>query len=118
MLFSGGTGPRIPPHAADSLTRRISLGIVPRDILPLENPVTRGRVRFLVSFFVASLPFATAEASGGQVSPDRSRPELIVAAAADLVFALREIAAAFEREHQAKVTLTFVLGDVAVFVVL
>jgi molybdate transport system substrate-binding protein len=32
---------------------------------------------------------------------------LIVAAAADLVFALRKIAPVFEREHQAKITLTF-----------
>lgn len=35
------------------------------------------------------------------------QPELIVAAAADLVFALREIAPIFEKEHGAKVTLTF-----------
>jgi molybdate transport system substrate-binding protein len=33
--------------------------------------------------------------------------ELIVAAAADLVFAFREIAPLFERQHHAKVTLTF-----------
>jgi molybdate transport system substrate-binding protein len=36
-----------------------------------------------------------------------SERELIVAAAADLVFALREIAPLFEKEYQAKVTLTF-----------
>lgn len=36
-----------------------------------------------------------------------SERELIVAAAADLVFALREIAPIFEKEHQVKVTLVF-----------
>jgi len=36
-----------------------------------------------------------------------SERDLIVAAAADLVFALREIAHIFEKEHEVKVTLTF-----------
>lgn len=40
-------------------------------------------------------------AAGGE------RPELVVAAAADLAFALREIVPAFERERKARVTLTF-----------
>ena len=36
-----------------------------------------------------------------------SERDLVVAAAADLVFALREIAPIFEKEHEVKVTLTF-----------
>lgn len=36
-----------------------------------------------------------------------ARPELLVAAAADLVFPFREIGPAFERAHEVKVTLTF-----------
>lgn len=39
--------------------------------------------------------------------PGGSRPELIVAAAADLMLALREIAPLFEQKHQARVILTF-----------
>lgn len=67
------------------------------------------RVRFqLLGVLLVALPsLAGAEAPGGQGTPGGSRPELIVAAAADLVFALREIAPVFEREHQAKITLTF-----------
>jgi molybdate transport system substrate-binding protein len=42
----------------------------------------------------------------GQDAPPQTRPELVVAAAADLVFAFREIVPAFERERHAKVTLT------------
>lgn len=42
----------------------------------------------------------------GQDAPPQTRPELVVAAAADLVFAFREIAPAFERGHRVKVTLT------------
>ncbi len=53
------------------------------------------------------MPLGPIEASGGQAAPRRPDQELVVAAAADLVFALREIAPLFEREHQAKMTLTF-----------
>lgn len=43
----------------------------------------------------------------GMAAPGESRPELLVAAAADLVFALREIGPRFEQAHRAKVTFTF-----------
>lgn len=42
----------------------------------------------------------------GQGVPPQRPSELVVAAAADLVFAFREIVPAFERGHRAKVTLT------------
>ncbi|OGB95437.1 MAG: molybdate ABC transporter substrate-binding protein [candidate division NC10 bacterium RBG_16_65_8] len=42
----------------------------------------------------------------GQDSPPQTRPELVVAAAADLVFAFREIVPAFERGHRVRVTLS------------
>ncbi len=45
-------------------------------------------------------------ALAGQDAPPQTRPALVVAAAADLVFAFREIVPAFERERHAKVTLT------------
>lgn len=43
----------------------------------------------------------------GAVSPQPRQPELTVFAAADLVFALGEIGASFERTHDTKVTLVF-----------
>ncbi len=43
----------------------------------------------------------------GQAVAAPAQRELLVAAAADLVFAFREIAPLFERQYQAKVTLTF-----------
>ena len=43
----------------------------------------------------------------GQTVAAPAQRELLVAAAADLVFAFREIAPLFEQQHQAKVTLTF-----------
>lgn len=42
----------------------------------------------------------------GQDARPQTRPELVVAAAADLVFAFRELVPAFERSHRATVTLT------------
>jgi molybdate transport system substrate-binding protein len=69
--------------------------------------VTRSRFYSLTLFLVTLLFLAPAETGGGQASPGVSQPELIVAAAADLVFALREIAPIFEKEHQVRVTLTF-----------
>jgi molybdate transport system substrate-binding protein len=46
-------------------------------------------------------------AAGGQATQGSDRPELVVAAAADLVFALREVKSIFEREQPSKVTLVF-----------
>jgi molybdate transport system substrate-binding protein len=56
---------------------------------------------------VLGYPLAPGHVFGGQSERAASRPELVVAAAADLVFALRQISPLFERRHQAKVTLTF-----------
>lgn len=50
---------------------------------------------------LAAAAFSSVPAAAGG-----PRPELIVAAAADLVFALGEIAPLFEKEHRVKVTLT------------
>ena len=58
---------------------------------------------WLVAALVPLLVFL-APGEGVAGTPQR---ELIVAAAADLVFAFREIAPLFEQQHQAKVTLTF-----------
>jgi len=61
------------------------------------------RRSWVIVVLLASLvSFVPSQGKGGP--PQR---ELIVAAAADLVFAFREIAPIFEREHGAKVTLTF-----------
>ena len=57
---------------------------------------------FLGIWLLAS-PHPILSAQGAQ---NGKRPELVVAAAADLVFAFREIVPAFERGLQAKVTLT------------
>lgn len=70
----------------------------------------RGRTLSLVVLLVAGLLGPPAGARAGQEVPDKPRsglPDLLVAAASDLVFAFREIVPAFEREHQVKVTLTF-----------
>ena len=58
---------------------------------------------WLVAALVPLLVFL-APGEGVAGTPQR---EVIVAAAADLVFAFREIAPLFEQQHQAKVTLTF-----------
>jgi molybdate transport system substrate-binding protein len=58
----------------------------------------------LLSLLLLLVP---ANPPAGQAAARAARPELLVAAAADLMFALREIAPLFEREHRAKVTLTF-----------
>ncbi len=73
----------------------------------MESHVERGRPRFLALFLVGVLSLASTSALGGQAGPGGSRPELIVAAAADLLFAFHEIAPIFERDHHAKVILTF-----------
>ncbi len=69
--------------------------------------MARGRLWFFILFLVAPLSLVPAKAFGSQAPRGGSRPELIIAAAADLAFALREIAPLFEKEHRAKVTLTF-----------
>lgn len=56
---------------------------------------------------ILSLSLVPAAVMGSQGATDGATPELLVAAAADLLFALREIAPAFERAERAKVTLTF-----------
>ena len=61
------------------------------------------RRSWVIAAFLASLvSFVPSQGEGGP-----AQRELIVAAAADLVFAFREIAPIFERGSQAKVTLTF-----------
>jgi molybdate transport system substrate-binding protein len=57
----------------------------------------------LVALCVLAIPRS---GLAGQDVPPRTRPELVVAAAADLVFAFREIVPAFERTHRVTVTLT------------
>ncbi len=69
--------------------------------------MARGRIQFFVLLLSFFLLLARAEAWASQARPGGGRPELIVAAAADLVFAFREIAPVFERENQVKVTLAF-----------
>lgn len=69
--------------------------------------MTRGPLWVLALCLMISPLLAPAGIPASQAVPGRSRPELIVAAAADLVFALREIAPLFEQKHQSKVTLTF-----------
>jgi molybdate transport system substrate-binding protein len=54
---------------------------------------------------VGSLLAVPLDAAGAQPARRGDRPELVVAAAADLAFALREMQATFEREQPAKVTL-------------
>ena len=61
--------------------------------------------------FSVGLLVALASLTAGQAVAGSPQRELIVAAAANLSFALREIARAFEREHGVKVTLT--LGSTA-----
>ena len=65
--------------------------------------MAHNRVGFFILLLFALLSFAPDSHAAVSVSG----PELIVAAAADLVFALREIAPLFEKEHQVKVTLVF-----------
>jgi molybdate transport system substrate-binding protein len=64
-------------------------------------------VRSCIMFLAAALTLIPVRVPEGQAARGVSRPELVVAAAADLVFALREIAPLFEKEHQVKVTLVF-----------
>jgi molybdate transport system substrate-binding protein len=69
--------------------------------------MARGRLRLRIIFLAAVLTLVPARVPVGQAASGVSRPELIVAAAADLVFALREIAPVFEKEHQVEVILVF-----------
>lgn len=57
--------------------------------------------------FTVALLAALASLAPGLGIAGSPQRELIVAAAADLIFAFREIAPRFEQTHQAKVTLTF-----------
>jgi molybdate transport system substrate-binding protein len=68
--------------------------------------VTRRRGIWGGICLVAWLTVLGAPAVPGERAPGGERPELLVAAAADLVFAFREIVPAFEREHPARVLLT------------
>jgi len=63
-------------------------------------------VRRRIWLIAALVPLLVFLAPGEGVAGTPQR-EVIVAAAADLVFAFREIAPLFEQQHQAKVTLTF-----------
>jgi molybdate transport system substrate-binding protein len=63
-------------------------------------------VRHCFCFTVALLAGVVSIAPGQGVAGSPQR-EVIVAAAADLVFAFREITPLFERQHHAKATLTF-----------
>ncbi len=67
----------------------------------------RGKPRLLAPVLIGLLLLIPVVLPGGQAAAGKPVPELVVAAAADLVFAFREIAPLFERAHQAKVTLTF-----------
>lgn len=69
--------------------------------------MARGPLWFLILCLAILLLLVPAGASGAKAAPDSSRPELVVAAAADLMLALREIAPLFEQKHRAKVTLIF-----------
>jgi molybdate transport system substrate-binding protein len=63
-------------------------------------------VRVLTCFLGIWLLASPPPVLSAQGAQHEKRPELVVAAAADLVFAFREIVPAFERERHAKVTLT------------
>ncbi len=65
----------------------------------------RDQIRFAARL-AGALVLLGALAAPGTHGPAAERPELLVAAAADLVFAFREIGPAFERAHAAKVTVT------------
>jgi len=69
--------------------------------------VAADRWRILSICFLTSLSLLSGLAPDSCAAQGGPQPELIVAAAADLVFALREIAPIFEKEHGIKVTLTF-----------
>lgn len=69
--------------------------------------MARVRLWLLVLFLSTTLSLSHTLPRESSAAQGASRPELIVAAAADLVFALREIAPLFEGEHKATVTLTF-----------
>ena len=69
--------------------------------------MARDRVAYFALFLLISSLLLTVISSAISAAQGESRPELLVAAAADLVFALRETVPLFEKEHQAKVTLMF-----------
>lgn len=59
------------------------------------------------TWLIAALVLPLVFLAPGKGVAGTAQREVIVAAAADLVFAFREIAPLFEQQHQAKVTLTF-----------
>jgi molybdate transport system substrate-binding protein len=67
----------------------------------------RGVLRRWALLGIACLWLGPATSLAAQGVTEGARPELVVAAAADLLFGLREIAPAFERAERVKVTLTF-----------
>lgn len=68
----------------------------------MELPLASRRIPLITTLLVSLVSFVPSQGAAAQ--PQR---ELIVAAAADLVFAFREIAPLYEQQYQAKVTLTF-----------
>jgi molybdate transport system substrate-binding protein len=64
------------------------------------------RLRLLTCFLGIWLLASPPPVLSAQSGQPEKRPELVVAAAADLVFAFREIVPAFERGHRVRVTLT------------
>ncbi|MBI4737607.1 MAG: molybdate ABC transporter substrate-binding protein [candidate division NC10 bacterium] len=69
--------------------------------------MARGPTWFLALYLTISPLLALEGISASQALPGSPRPELVIAAAADLMLALREIAPLFEQKHQARVILTF-----------
>jgi len=69
--------------------------------------MARSMVSYFSLLFLTSSLLSAVLVEDTFAAQDGSRPELFVAAAADLVFALREIVPLFEKEQQAKVTLMF-----------
>ena len=77
--------------------------------LSAERTVIRGQRPLLVLLLALAVCSSPLAAAGGgiQAQARGTGAKLIVAAAADLVFALRQIAPLFEQEHKVKVTLSF-----------
>jgi molybdate transport system substrate-binding protein len=69
--------------------------------------VARNRLWYCIVFLLTSFLLSPVLVPDIAAAQGGSRPELIVAAAADLVFALHEIAPIFEKEHRVKATLMF-----------
>ncbi len=69
--------------------------------------MARCRLYFLALCLAISLLLKPAGIPASQAVPGSPRPELVVAAASDLMLALREIVPLFEQKHHARVILTF-----------